>query len=159
MIARRQSGMCLVRACRSETQGRFGSRMQTRLSPSTTTLLCPALRPGSTERRRVWPATGARLASLAMCPDLAVSGTAPRPPLLCLQQLYKGRRFNEGELVSERAGGRRPKLPLCYIHHSGPPSSPSSCAREACAKCVPGRVHSTLRGSSLQRLLGLAPRG
>lgn len=130
MIARRQSGMCLVRPCRSETQGRARHASARKCRPAyarRTTLRCPALRPGSTERRRVWPATQVRVLKYGCSPCHVPrsGGNRHRCPSACsLSAVHEGRQFDEGELVAERTGGRRPKCPLCYTT-----ASIISCAR------------------------------
>ena len=91
-------------------------------------------------------------------------GTAPRPPLLCLCSTYPpyvmeaARLLNEGMLPPERAGGRRPKFALYYTtaaHTSHHHHHVQEGLRQVRARSSP----LALRGSSLQRLLGLAPRG
>ena len=79
-----------------------------------------------------YASTGARL---AMCPDLAVTGTAARPPVLCLQYMKAASLMRASWLLKGRVGGAQSAL--CA---TPPPASYH--VQEACAKGVPGRVHS-----------------
>lgn len=79
-----------------------------------------------------YASTGARL---AMCPDLAVTGTAARPPVLCLQYMKATSLMRASWLLKGRVGGAQSAL--CA---TPPPASYH--VQEACAKGVPGRVHS-----------------
>ena len=92
-------------------------------------------------------------------------GTAPRPPLLCLCSTYIHDgccQFNEGILlVTERAGGRRPKFALCYTHLGPYEPSSSSCARRpapsACqveSTCAARVISPTSSRASAARLNG-----
>ena len=79
-----------------------------------------------------YASTGARL---AMCPDLAVTGTAARPPVLGLQYMKAASVMKASWLLKGRVGGAQSAL--CA---TPPPASYH--VQEACAKGVPGRVHS-----------------
>lgn len=151
----------------SKAQGRARHASARKCRPACarrTTLLCPALRPGSTERRRVWPATGARL---AMCPIWRFSTARHRSPSassLSLQHVHpymmNAASLNEGSLPPERAGGRRPRFALCYTHR-GPYEPSSSCARRpapsACqveSTCAARVISPTSSRASAARLNG-----